>query len=112
MADLVAGDPMERVDYGEMYLENLSLLLFGKSCPHRTKDRVYLDQTMTAEPWSDHDGPWNTSTRSKFKGKNFAKYQNKLNKMFKKLEKACRRKFSEVSFYIESWPLIGYKIAF
>ena len=66
---------------------------------------------MTAEPWSDHDGPWNTSTRSKFKGKNFAKYQNKLNKMFKKLEKACRRKFSEVSFYIESWPLIGHKIA-
>ena len=41
IADLDAGDPIERVDYGEMYLENLSLLLFGKSCPHRTKDRVY-----------------------------------------------------------------------
>ena len=43
IADLDAGDPIERVDYGEMYLENLSLLLFGKSCPHRTKDRVYFN---------------------------------------------------------------------
>ena len=27
--------------------------------------------------------------------------------MFKKLEKTCRRKFSEVSFQFASWPLIG-----
>ena len=44
-----------RIDYAEMYLENLSVLLFGK-CPHRNK------------------------------------YQNKLNKLFKKLENTCKKK--------------------
>ena len=42
---------------------------------------------------------------------NFVKYQNKLNKMFKKLEIAYRRKFSDVSFQNKSWPFIGHKIA-
>ena len=50
-----------RIDYAEMYLENLSVLLFGK-CPHRNK------------------------------------YQNKLNKLFKKLENTCKKKCRVMGF--------------
>ena len=32
---------LKNCGYGEMYLENLSMLLLEKSCPHRTKDRVF-----------------------------------------------------------------------
>ena len=38
---------------------------------------------------------------SKYAEKNFEKYQNKLNKMFQKLEKACHKNFSEVSSRFE-----------
>ena len=50
-----------RIDYAEMYLENLSLLLLGK-CSHRNK------------------------------------YQNKLNKLFKKLENTCKKKCRPMGF--------------
>ena len=40
-----------RIDFGEMYLENLSLLLFGKSCSHRIKDRVYFNAILRNGFW-------------------------------------------------------------
>ena len=45
-ADKDADSAVGRIDFGEMYLENLSLLLFGKSCSHRIKDRVYFNAIL------------------------------------------------------------------